>query len=149
MEFRIPQPLKTEHEELHEELVKATKAGGTVAEAAKEVARLLHPHFEEEEEYALPPLGILALVAQGKVTPEMRQVLTLTDRLKADFPHMLQEHQAVVAALRRLAQAAQQERKPEFARFAEKLTLHAQTEEDVLYPAALLIGEFVRAKLGT
>jgi len=36
---------------------------------------------------------------------------------------------------------------PEHARFAEKLMLHAQTEEEVLYPAAILVGEYLKVKL--
>jgi hypothetical protein len=55
MEFRIPHPLKTEHEELHAALVKATRARGQIAGAAKAVAKILHPHFVNEKEYALPP----------------------------------------------------------------------------------------------
>ncbi len=86
MEFKIPQPLKLEHEELHAELVKATKAGGKIGEAAKAVAKILHPHFVREEEYALPPLGLLPLLVDGKVTPEMGNVLMMTDRLKAELP---------------------------------------------------------------
>ncbi|MCC2663020.1 MAG: hypothetical protein K0S35_942, partial [Geminicoccaceae bacterium] len=31
--------------------------------------------------------------------------------------------------------------------FAEKLKLHAQTEEQVLYPAAIVLGDYVRLKL--
>jgi hypothetical protein len=31
--------------------------------------------------------------------------------------------------------------------FAEKLALHAQTEEEVLYPAAILVGEYLKLKL--
>jgi hypothetical protein len=30
----------------------------------------------------------------------------------------------------------------------EKLKLHAQTEEEVLYPAAILIGEYLKLKRG-
>jgi hypothetical protein len=30
------------------------------------------------------------------------------------------------------------------ARFAEKLRLHARTEEGVLYPAAILVGEYLK-----
>ncbi|MDZ7260614.1 MAG: hypothetical protein ONB05_00640 [candidate division KSB1 bacterium] len=63
MKFEIPKPLKMEHEELHAELVRATKVGGEIGEAAKAVAEILHPHFVKEEEYALPPLGILSLLA--------------------------------------------------------------------------------------
>lgn len=36
------------------------EAGSKTGEAAKVVANLMHPHFISEEEYALPPLGLLA-----------------------------------------------------------------------------------------
>ena len=148
MELRIPHSLKLEHEELHAELVKATGEGGKVGEAAKVVTNALHPHFVKEDEYALPPLGLLSLLAEGKVEPEMTKVLAMTDRLKVELPHMIQEHQAIVAALQTLVNSAKEEKKMEYVRFAEKLTLHAQTEEEVLYPAAILIGEHLKLKLG-
>jgi hypothetical protein len=97
MDITIPQPLQSEHDELHAELVKATNAGGKITEAAKAVAALLHPHFVKEEAYALPPLGLLPRLAAGNITPEMSQVLSMTERLKAELPQMLQEHQAIVA----------------------------------------------------
>lgn len=75
MKPQIPQPLKVEHEELHAELVKATKAGGKTGEAAEEVARALHPHFEKEEEFALPPLGLLSSLIEGKVTSEPEKLI--------------------------------------------------------------------------
>jgi hemerythrin HHE cation binding domain-containing protein len=147
MAISIPTPLKVEHEELHAELVALTKAPGKVGEAARRVATLLHPHFVEEEEYALPPLGLLSAAAQGEVTPELRAVVSMTDRLKADLPHMLAEHQDVVASLEALAQAGRAEKQPDAVRFAEKLRLHAEFEEQVLYPAAILVGEHVKARL--
>lgn len=142
--IRTPAPLKEEHEELHADLVKATKSGGRTAEAAKAVAEALHPHFVKEEEYAMPPLGLLADLALGKLDPAMLNVLTMTDKLEAELPTMLEEHKAVVAALMKLTEAADAEKKPEVARFAQKLILHAQTEEQVLYPAALLVGRYLR-----
>jgi hypothetical protein len=147
MDIRIPTPLKVEHEELHAELVALTKAPGRVGEAARRVASLLHPHFVKEEEYALPPLGLLGVAASGKITPEMRAVVTMTDRLKEDLPHMLAEHRQVVGSLEALAEAGRAEKQPEAVRFAEKLRLHAEFEEDVLYPAAILLGEHVKARL--
>ena len=147
MEFKIPQSLKAEHDELHSKLAKAIAAGGRVGEAAKEVARLLHAHFVKEEEYALPPLGLLVVLAQGKVTPEMSKALAMTDKLKAELPEMLKEHKAIVGALERLVSAAKAENRLEHAHFAEKLMLHAQTEEEVLYPASILIGEYLKLKL--
>ena len=146
MTFTIPSPLKLEHEELHAELVRATQAGGRVGEAAKEVARVLHDHFVKEEEFALPPIGLLSSLARGEVDDSMKSVFGMTDRLKAELPKMLEEHKAVVAALEKLIVAAEAEKKPEHARFAKKLMLHAQTEEEVLYPAAVLIGEYLKLK---
>jgi hemerythrin HHE cation binding domain-containing protein len=148
MEFKIPKSLQAEHAELHEELAKAIAAGGKVSEAAKTVAALLRTHFEKEEEYALPPLGVLSELAQGRVTPEMRGAIVMADKLKADLSHMFQEHKEIRLALTKLIAAAKQENKLEHARFAEKLILHAQNEEEVLYPAAILIGEYLKLRLG-
>jgi hypothetical protein len=146
MEFNIPQSLKSEHEELHGELAGATKVGGKIGDSAKKVAKILHPHFMKEEEYAMPPLGLLSLLAQGKTTPEMAGAITMTDRLKDELPEMLKEHKAIVAALKDLIEAAKKENKMEYAHFADKLMLHAQNEEEVLYPAAILVGEYLKLK---
>ncbi|MBI3042564.1 MAG: hemerythrin domain-containing protein [Betaproteobacteria bacterium] len=148
MKLTIPRPLKLEHEELHEQLRRATRESGGLGEAAKAVAKLMHPHFVKEEEYALPPLGLLSLLAQGQVTPDMAAVLPMTDKLKAELGEMLAEHKSIVAALRNLADVAKRENKPEYAEFADKLILHAQTEEEVSYPTAILIGEYLKLKLG-
>ncbi|HLC05052.1 MAG TPA: hemerythrin domain-containing protein [Anaerolineales bacterium] len=148
MEFKIPHSMKLEHEELHEELKRLASSRGKVAEAAREVAQVLHPHFEKEEEYALPPLGLLPQLARGEISPEMADVLKMTDRLKAELPHMLEEHKAVVATLERLVEAAKRARRPDATTFAEKLELHAKYEEEVSYPTSILIGEYVKLKLG-
>lgn len=145
---QIPQSLKVEHEELHAELVRATMLSGAVGEAAKAVASVLHEHFEKEEEYALPPLGLLVALARGEITPQMADVIAMTNRLEADLPHMLLEHEAVVAALEKLIVAAKAANRPDVVSFADKLMLHAQTEEEVSYPTAILIGKYLKLKLG-
>lgn len=147
MKFKIPQPLKAEHEELHVMLKQATLLSGKTGEAAKKVAELMHPHFVKEEEYALPPLGLLTQLSSGEIFEEMKQVLTMTDRLKKELPEMLAEHQQIVLALDVLRKHATVEYHPEVAEFAEKLKLHAQTEEEVSYPTAILIGEYLKLKL--
>lgn len=147
MKLEIPKPLQVEHEALHETLVKATQELGALGEAAREVARLLHPHFVREEEFALPPLALLADLAGGASRPEMAEVLTMTRRLKTELPRMLAEHAAIVAGLEKLKVAAGAAQRPEYERFAQALVLHAQTEEQVLYPAAILVGEHIERTL--
>lgn len=147
MNYDIPLPLRQEHDELHAQLRNATQAEGEVGDAAKALATVMHPHFVKEDDFALPPLGLLQPLAQGVVTAEMAGVLTLTDRLAADLPTMLAEHKTIVAALERLAEAARRAERSDIVEFARKLTLHAQTEEQVMYPAALLVGSYVRQRL--
>ncbi|WP_427914942.1 hemerythrin domain-containing protein [Ramlibacter sp. MMS24-I3-19] len=138
--FQIPPPIQAEHEALHAQLRAATRAPGEVGQAALDVARLLHPHFVREEEFALPPLALLAPLARGEVQG-LADVLPMTRRLKAELPAMLAEHQQIVGALEKLRRAARGAGLDEHVRFADALILHAQTEEAVLYPAALLVGE--------
>jgi hypothetical protein len=146
MGIKIPESLKEEHEELHRELEMATRVPGKVGKAAKGVAKILHPHFVKEEEYALPPLALLSRLAEGEVEPEMSDAIEMTDKLKADLPHMLREHKDIVAALANLSAAAKESKRPKYVRFAEKLTLHARNEEEVLYPAAILVGKYIRLR---
>jgi len=46
-----------------------------------------------------------------------------------------------------LAEAGRAGKQPDAVRFAQKLRLHAEFEEQVLYPAAILVGEHVKARL--
>lgn len=147
MEFKIPQSLKAEHEELHSELARAIKSGGATGEAARAVENVLHSHFLKEEEYALPPLGLLRILAECEISEEMRPAITMADRLRSDMSRMLLEHKGVLTALSSLEEAANREDHPEFIRFAEDLALRARNEEEVLYPATVLIGEFLKLKL--
>ena len=144
MKFTIPTPLQQEHEALHDELRRATQAGGEVGEAAKILAGLMHPHFVKEDQIALPPLGLLDALSRGEFSTEVIDVLAMTDRLEAVLPAMLEEHGAIVTALQRLETAAQRAGRSDIVAFAQQLVQHARTEETVMYPAAVLVGRHVR-----
>ncbi len=145
--IQIPEAMRLEHLEIHNGLVRATKLAGEVGEAARKLAAVLDPHFVREEQIALPPLGLLAPLSRGEFTPEMREVLPMTDALRAELPRMLSEHKAIHAATVRLAEVAKAAGNAEVERLAETLKVHAQNEEEVFYPAALLVGDVVRAHL--
>jgi hypothetical protein len=147
MKLEIPEPLAIENEELHAELADAARAGGAVGEAALAVARVLHSHFQREARFAMPPLSLLRPLAAGHWEPAMvAEVLAVTDALKKEMPRLLEEHKSIVAALKVLGAVAGKENRTEYAWLAQKLILHARTEEEVLYPAALLVGEYLRLR---
>ena len=147
--IQIPQAMRLEHMEIHDGLVRATKTPGQVGEAARKLAAVLDPHFVREEQIALPPLGLLAPLSRGEFTPEMREVLPMTDALRAELPRMLSEHKAIRAATVRLGEVAKAAGDATVERLAETLKVHAQSEEEVFYPAALLVGDVVRARSAT
>jgi hypothetical protein len=140
----IPSSIQSEHKQLHAELSQAMRAGGRTGAAAKEVERLMAPHFSKEEQYALPPLALLSDLAAGKQPPDAAGIVRMTDRLKKEMPQMLREHQEISAAAQRLRKAAQEERKHDAADFADGLLAHALQEEQILYPSAILIGEYLK-----
>jgi len=144
--FTIPKSMQIEHDELHSALAKLTKAEGRTGEAARNVAAVLGPHFAKENEYALPPLSLLGPITQGKFDCSMTAVLKLTDRLEAEMPTMLSEHKNIAAALQNLKSDAILENNQAGVQFAEHLASHAQTEEHIMYPTALLIGLYVKSR---
>lgn len=149
MTIGIPASVQMEHAAIHLALVEATKAAGRVGKAARALAEILHPHFVREEEIALPPLGLLARLAAGTRLNDAEAVeaLTMTDALRRELPQMLEEHKRIRLAVEHLGAAARAEHATRYEQLAAQLALHAQTEEEVLYPAAILVGDVIRTQV--
>jgi hypothetical protein len=141
-----PLSIAAEHRELHETLERAARESGTLGAAARELEAALAPHFRREEEIATPPLGLLPKLATGEATPEMRSVLPMTQALERELPRMLEEHQGIRAAAARFRSAAEAAGRTDYVGFSDELAAHARQEEEILYPAAVLVGRYVAAK---
>jgi hypothetical protein len=146
MQFAMPESLRAEHEELRGELVHAMRMEGSIGEAARALASLLHLHFGREDEYVLLPLGLLQPVSQGRVVPGMEAAVRMADQLKLVLAELVAEHGEIRGAAERLRHAAAAEARPRIVAFAERLMRHARQEEEVLYPAAILLGEYLRSR---
>jgi hypothetical protein len=121
----VPAAMRAEHTELHRVLNRARREPGPVGEAAAEVAKLLHRHFLVEEQVALPCLSVLKVLAEGGIPDDAAEAIALAQRLKDELPRMAAEHR-------------------EYLEFAEHLMVHAELEEEVLYPAAILAGNYLK-----
>jgi Hemerythrin HHE cation binding domain len=142
----VPRTIKTEHRELLHELTRAVQAGGRTGEAARRVADLMQPHMSKEEEFSLPPLSVLAALVKGEPIPDKGSVLAMSGRLRDEFTTLVREHDEIIRALQHLIVTARADGRPEVVDFAEKLVLHAEMEEEVLYPAAILAGEILKLR---
>ena len=74
----------------------------------------------------------------------MRSVLPMTDALERELAQMLREHGSIRDAVIQFRATAERNRKDEYVRFADNLTAHAREEEEILYPAAILVGRYVK-----
>ncbi len=142
-----PHPLKVEHDTFFYQLDRARLLPGRVGAAARNLADALQPHLVAEETYALPPLAVLHSLADHEIPPEATAVIAMSERLRRELPIMLQEHQAILGLLADLATAAREAGNDEIEAFTDTLRLHTEMEEQVLYPAAVLVGELLRLKL--
>lgn len=145
--FQIPSALEAEHRQLHARLAAAADAGGRTGAAARALEKLLGPHFRKEEQYALPLLGLLPSLAGGKRPDDAQSAIAMSGRLKQELPGMLREHAAIATAVERLRAAAASERRNDVVQFADMLASHAQQEEQIHYPSAVLVGQYLRSML--
>lgn len=144
MKPEIPSSLSLGHEELNKKLKGLIKLGGKTGQAAKRAEKLMHAHFDRQEKYVLPPLGLLQSLADGKLPENVRSVINDIGDVKKGVSKMIVEHQQIIPALRELEEIAVKEIHPTVKPLVEDLILYALMEEQLLFPAAVLVGEFLK-----
>jgi len=143
MELQVPQTLRLEHVKLREELYALTKESDGLSEAARVVMELFYMHAIKEEGRVLPALEFLPLLSKGQITDSMRYLKDIAADLKGGlYEELLDDHKAIVAGLKNLSESALLQGRKEPAQFVERFILHAQMEEEILYPASLLTAEY-------
>ena len=142
MGMQVPVSLKSGHEAIQAGLKRAMAEPGVLGENARTIARIMSGHMLREEKFALRPLGLLKALARGETPAELAEMVKLAQALRIEMPQMIDEHRQIAQALHALAGNAEAAGKPEYVALAEEMLLHAHIEEDVLYPAAVLIGKY-------
>ena len=114
---------------------------GRTGSIAEKLAMDLKGHIDREESLALPLLGILRDLVNGKLTnASARRASSIYVKFEKEYPGMLHGHKELYRMLERLKRVGAEEGHLTAVRFAEALEKHSQEEEEVLYPAALLAG---------
>jgi hypothetical protein len=72
----MPASIKKEHEYLLDEIGKIALLEDSTGKATVKLNELMQHHFKEEENYVLPPLGQLPLLAEGKIPPNSNEVIS-------------------------------------------------------------------------
>lgn len=142
-----PSSLEKEHKEIHEKLESLVSSTGNTAAVAKEVQSVLQPHFEEEEKLSITVLGAFQPYVNGTLTEVAKdQAIQLSQQFKQKYPTMLEEHKQIVSALSKLESTAISENRQDALSLISELRNHAMNEEQVTYPATIVIGELLELK---
>lgn len=144
----VPSSLKNTHAELLNQLHQFTLINDRSTPFALKLEEVMVHHFQEEEEYILPPLGLLPLLVSGRLPEESKNIISLTEKAKAQMDHMSAEHQLITAYIEELKQASSPENQAAIAAFEKEVLQHALSEEEVYFPATLLVGDYLKMKSG-
>ena len=144
MSLQIPASLLNDHEVIRATLKRAMREPGATGESARRVMQILEGHMMREEKFAFRPLSLLPALGRGETPANLGSVLDLVEGLKREMPQMKDEHRQMSEALRRFAQDAVGEEKVEYVALAEEMLKHQHLEEEIIYPAAMLVGELAR-----
>lgn len=104
--------------------------------------KVMRDHFKKEEKYALPPLGLLLDLSEGKWELEEDAIVKMTKSLYLHLVELKQEHENIYKHMQDLNSIAEEENNSDLKRFIKNLEIHMELEDQVLYPASMLIGNF-------
>ena len=103
-------------------------------------------HFREEEDFVFPPLGLLPSLASGEISEKREEVIQLTEKLKSQLAHMSVEHQLIKAHMSDLERTARKDNHAGIIAFIQDVNKHARIEEEIYFPAAILVGEYLKLR---
>ena len=149
MELETPISLQKEHEDLHSQIAKIRTLGGKTSQALERLVEVMHHHFVYEEEKSLPVLALIKDLALNPHPPKIdadvaKKAIKLALYLETHYDEMVEEHKKVSKAAEELAEVALDEDKVAAIEFSDMLKNHAQVEEEVTYPAIILVGKYLR-----
>lgn len=145
MEPKTPKALLHGHENLFNDMESIVSFGGEIGEKAKLLADLSRPHFKKEEEFALPPLSLLLALSEGNWRIESKAAVEMANELETNLSEMKQEHSKIIQILENLNALAEDINNHKVKQFISDLKLHIEIEEQVLYPATILIGQYLKS----
>jgi hypothetical protein len=132
-----------EHEHL---LKKANILSEGKDSIAVKLYELLDYHFSEEERYVFPPLRVLPELAAGKIPEESDAIIEATMEFKSNLAKLLAEHQMITALLNDYRLQSKKQHDTVFSELERDLAQHAKVEEEIYFPAVVVIGDYLRLK---
>jgi len=92
---------------------------------------------------------LLRALVDGQDVADWKPVVALVQQVERELPQLLTEHRAILDGVKRLRDASQREGKREYLPLADQLWTHAIINDQVLYPASILVARYLTLKEST
>lgn len=142
MKIKTPKAITHGHAILCAEFNRIIEDYPNLEKQTHSLNEVMTKHFNKEEKYALPPLGLLLTLSEGNWELSEDIIVEMTHFLNSHIAELKQEHENITKHLLELKTIAEKENYVDLKRFINELEIHMELEDQVLYPTAILIGNY-------
>ena len=145
--LQVPQSIRVQHEQIISRLASLAKRKGPVGAAAQKALVVLKGHYAKEEEFVLPPLGLLPRIAKGDISKDMEPAIAMADRTKAALAEFQNDHIQITSLMNELTEVGRKSRNEELMRLATRIAGQSLNDIEVAQPTTIFIGAYLRERL--
>jgi hypothetical protein len=117
------------------------------AAAAQKAVTFLKEHYAKEQQYVLPPLGLLPLIAKGEISKDMETAIAMADRTKSALSDFQNDHAKITELMNELITVGRKKKNDELVRLATRVAAQSLNDIEVNQPTTILIGDYLRQRL--
>ena len=145
---QVPQSIRLQHEQILSRLDHfAQGKDDESAAAAHKAATFLKEHYAKEEQFMLPPLGLLSRIAKGEVSRDMEPAVAMADRTKSALRDFENDHIKITSLMNDLIEVGKRKKNDELVRLATRVAAQSLNDIEVNQPTAVVIGDYLRQRL--
>lgn len=142
MKIKTPKAITHGHTNLCSELDSIINKYPHLKEQTHSLNEIMTEHFNKEEKYGLPPLGLLLTLSEGNWELDEDTIFEMTNALNLHLGELKDEHENISKHMQELKIITEKENHVDVKRFINDLEIHMELEDQVLYPASKLIGNY-------
>jgi hypothetical protein len=145
---QVPQSIRHQHQQIISRLEHfAQGKDKESADAAQKAAAFLKEHYAREEQFVLPPLGLLPRIAKGEISKDMEPAIAMADRTKSALADFANDHIKITSLMNDLIAVGKKKKNDDLVRLATRVAAQSLNDIEVNQPTAILIGDYLRQRL--
>jgi hypothetical protein len=146
--LQVPQSIRLQHEQIISRLDHfAQSRDKESAAVAQRAAAFLKEHYAKEEQFVLPPLGLLPRIMKGEVSKDMEPAVAMADRTRSALSDLENDHIKITSLMNELIAVGKKKKIDELVRLATRVAAQSLNDIEVNQPTTILIGDYLRQRL--